>query len=253
MAETGNRHFFVSDVHLGAVGDTAGVRELEFLAFLRSLPEDTRGLYLLGDIFDFWVEYRDVAPRGYIRVLAELAKLSARGVDIWFFAGNHDYWVDDYLRDEVGVHIVTDKYRIVEIEGKTVCMGHGDGVGRHSLSTRFIFRFIRSPFWIAVLKIIHPWFIFRIAHVWSKSSRKKQGKRHYKFRGEDDPVFKFADEMGRSRKIDLYVFGHLHSPAEVDVPSGGKLFILDDWGRGANYLNFSGMYIEGRGLPKMEK
>lgn len=253
MLEEGDKYFFVSDVHLGAVGDSEGAREKAFLKFLKDLPEDTRGLFFLGDIFDFWVEYRDVAPRGFVRVLGELARLADRGVEMWFFAGNHDYWVFDYLRDEIGMHIITDTYRVMEVAGRTVCMGHGDGVGRHSLSTRLIFRFIRSPFWIAVLKIIHPWFIFRIAHVWSRSSRRKQGKRHYKFRGTEDPIYRFADELGRTRRIDMYVFGHLHSPAVVDVPSGGRLFILDDWAAGCNYLNLSGMCISGRDFPKIEK
>lgn len=253
MANPEGKIFFVSDVHLGAPGDKEGVREKAFVSFLQTLPAGTEKLFLLGDIFDFWVEYRDVIPRGFVRVLAELAKLSDRGVEIWFFAGNHDYWVFDYLRDEVGMHIVTDPYRIMEIDGKTVCLGHGDGVGKHSLATMFIFRLIRSPFWIAVLKIIHPWFIFRIANIWSISSRRKQGKRHYRFRGTEDPIYKFADELGRTQKIDLFVFGHLHSAAQMDMPCGGRLVILEDWGKGENYLNFSGMYMSGRPLPKIEK
>lgn len=253
MSGAQGQYFFVSDVHLGAIGDNENIREKYFLSFLRNLPSDTKGLFLLGDIFDFWVEYRDVAPRGYVRVLGELARLADSGVEIWYFAGNHDYWLYDYLRNEIGLHVVTDKYSVMELEGKTICIGHGDGVGRHSLATMFIFRFIRSPFWTRVLKIINPWIIFRIAHVWSETSRRKQGKRHYKFRGEEDPIFIFADELGRTRKIDLYVFGHLHSPAHVKVPSGGELFILDDWGSGENYLNFSGMYMVGRDLPKIEK
>ena len=251
MAE--GSYIFVSDVHLGAVGDSEGIREKRFVKFLEEIPEDTKGLFLLGDIFDFWVEYQDVVPRGFVRPLSELARLADRGVEIWYFAGNHDYWLKDYLRDEIGMHVVTDPYKILEVGGAVMCLGHGDGVGKHSLPTRFIFRFIRSPFWIAVLKFLHPWFIFRIAHAWSRSSRRKQGKRHYRFRGPEDPVYKFAEELGRSRHIDFFVFGHLHSGAAVKLPSGGSLYVLDEWGKGENYLNLSGMKISGRGLPNIDK
>lgn len=249
MADTGG-YFFVSDVHLGSISDTDGVREKNFVEFLRSIPEGTRGLYMLGDIFDFWVEYRNVVPRGYVRVLGELARLADSGVELWLLCGNHDYWVTDYLEKEVGVHIVRDAWKVMNVGGMNICMGHGDGVGKHRLVTRFAFHFFRNRVCITLLKILHPYLIFQFAHIWSEKSRAKH--RNYTFRGENDPIYRFALEHSAANRTDAYVFGHLHSPAKMELPCGSKLYILDDWGRGANYLHLSGMKISGFGRRNIE-
>jgi len=244
-------YYFVSDVHLGAISDPDNLREKAFVEFLRSLPKETKGLYMLGDIFDFWVEYQNVAPRGFVRVLGELAALHDRGVELWMFCGNHDYWFSDYLKKEIGLNIVYDPWKVVKVGDMTMCLGHGDGVGKHRLITRLVFHFFRSPFNIALLKFLHPYLIFQFAHKWSEQSRAKH--RHYTFQGENDPIYKFAAEHSASHDVDAYVFGHLHSPAQVTLPCGSKLFVLNDWKDGANYLHLSGMNIEGFGLKKIEK
>lgn len=251
MTPSTDKCYFVSDVHLGTSTDPRGEREKAFVEFLDSIPEDATALYLLGDIFDFWVDYRDVVPRGFVRVLGRLAALSDRGCRIWFFKGNHDYWVTDYFERELGARIVEDPYVVVEIGGKTFCLGHGDGLGPSDWKSRLIFRLFRNRTCIALLKSLHPRLVFGFARGWSSSSR-RGNEGQYSFAGEKDPLYIFADALGRSRKIDYYVFGHEHTPASVDVASGGRMFILGDWGDGPSYLNLSGMYISGRGLPNMD-
>lgn len=252
MNELFGRYFFVSDVHLGEVRDTSGDREKRFLKFLRTLPSDTRGLFLLGDIFDFWAEYRDVVPRGYVRVLGELARLADSGVKLWFFCGNHDWWVTDYLEKELGAQIVKAPYKIMDVGGLHLCIGHGDCVGRRSFRQRLLTHLFHSRFWIAVLKSIHPWFVFRLARRWSSSSRHRHPD-GYRFRGEEEPIWKFADKMVRRKKVDACIFGHLHAALEADLSDGKKLYLLGDWGESSSFLNLFGMYISGFGLPKMEK
>jgi len=240
MAEGGG-YYFVSDVHLGA-GDPDGSRERAFAEFLRGLPADTKGVFLLGDIFDFWVDYHDVVPRGSVRVLAAMAELASR-TEVWFFRGNHDWWVTDYFEKELGVHIVEEPYRVFDLDGRRVLMGHGDTLGERDAKSKLIFHVFRNKFCIALLKCLHPRWSFGFAHAWSASSRRRhtppQG-----FQLKDSGIYRFADEFGRSHDIDLYVFGHWHVPGHVAVESGGELRTLGAWepddAGGKNYFFLSG-------------
>ena len=161
--------YFVSDVHLGLQVADPAARETRFVDFLRSLPENTESLYLLGDIWDFWYEYRDVVPKGYVRVLAAIQDLVARGVKVYFFQGNHDVWTYSYF-EELGMIRLTQP-ALVEINGKKFCLGHGDGLGPSPLG----YKFLRGVFHCRVLQILfsmlHPWIAFRFGNNWSKSKQ----------------------------------------------------------------------------------
>lgn len=251
MEGSAPKYFFVADVHLGLDLLNPREREGRFFAFLQSLPEETKQIYLIGDIFDFWVEYKDVVPRGFVRVLGALAALCDRGVEVFFFKGNHDYWVTDYLTKEIGLKVIDDPYLLTEIEGKRFCLGHGDVLGKREFSFRLISLLFRSKVCIALLKALHPRWIFRFARGWSFRRRSKYyGK--YRFRGEDEPLYAFANALGEREKIDYYIFGHLHTPAQIEIPSGGTMYILGSWMEEDSYLNFSGMKILGRGCPNIQ-
>ncbi len=232
--------YFLSDIHLGSKYDKENAREKALVEFLRSLPSNTEAVYLLGDVFDFWVEYKDVIPKGYTRVLGELARLSDSGVKISFFRGNHDYWIIDYFQKEIGMKVIDEPYIIEEINGLRICLGHGDGLGRQSAKNRFIFSLFRNRFCIGLLKSLHPRLIFDFARCWSSNSRRKHLKSPYHFKGEEDLLYIFAEGIGSKGHIDYYIFGHLHDRAEIDVRNGGRMFILDDWGNGANYIRLDG-------------
>lgn len=232
MAQKGG-YCFVSDVHLGAA-DPDGARERAFADFLKGLPADTKAVFLLGDIFDFWVDYRDVVPRGHVRVLAALAELAAR-TDVWFFRGNHDWWVTDYFEKELGLHIVDEPYRVMELDGKKVCMGHGDTLGCRDAKSRLIYHVFRNKVCIALLKALHPHRVFSLARAWSARSR-----RHHQpptvFDIRSSGIYRFADEFGKSRRVDLYVFGHWHHAGRTAVESGGELHLLGAWTKAEDAL-----------------
>ncbi|MDD3200851.1 MAG: UDP-2,3-diacylglucosamine diphosphatase [Bacteroidales bacterium] len=245
-------YYFVSDTHLGLDYKDNKDREKLFVSFLQSLPQNTKALYLLGDIFDFWVEYKDVVPRGFVRVLGELAVLCDRGVEVYFFKGNHDYWTTDYLETEIGLKVVQEPYFITDIEGKRFCLGHGDGLGSHDLGYKLTSMLFRSKVCIFLLKMLHPRCVFNFARGWSLSRRKRYEGKYY-FRGKEDNLYKFANEFGKGKEIDFFIFGHLHSPAEIDIPSGGKMYILGGWIKGGYYLYFSGIGVAGGIFPKIER
>ena len=161
--------YFVSDVHLGLQVHDPEERERRFAGFLRSLPEDTQALYLLGDIWDFWYEYRDVVPKGYLRVLSALQDLMDRGVKVFFFEGNHDIWTYSYF-EELGMVKLTQPH-LVEIDGKTLCLGHGDGLGPVPAGYRFLRGVFHSRVTQFLFSMLHPWIAFRFGNGWSKNNR----------------------------------------------------------------------------------
>ena len=232
MSETG-KYYFVSDLHLG-VPDPERKRERLFVDFLKGLPVDTKGLFLLGDIFDFWVDYRDVVPRGSVRALAAIAEVAER-MDVWFFPGNHDWWVTDYFEKELGVKIIHEPYRVMELNGKQVCIGHGDTLGCHDLKSKLVFHVFRNPVCIALLRALHPHMVFPFAHAWAANSRKHHPDRAIEVTRETG-IYRFVNEFGKTRHIDLYVFGHWHSPIRMEVESGGELIVVGDWSQGVSYV-----------------
>ncbi|MCD8313078.1 MAG: UDP-2,3-diacylglucosamine diphosphatase [Bacteroidales bacterium] len=258
--------YFVADAHLGLeVGDPAE-RERRFTAFLRSIdPAETEALYLLGDIFDFWYEYRDVVPKGYSRVFAALLDLMDGGVKVYFFEGNHDVWTYHYF-EELGM-VRLAQPAVVQIGGKTFCLGHGDGLG----PGRRGYKFLRWVFHNRVLQflfsLLHPWIAFRIGVNWS-SKGPHTNIEPYVFKGEDEPLYKFAASFAdsyassadnaadpRARKIDYFIFGHYHVHVDINLPvsevaqpvndstqpaSGPRFMILKDWLDSSSYILFDG-------------
>ena len=239
------RTYFVSDVHLGLqVADPAG-REARFVDFLRGLPEDTGALYLLGDIWDFWYEYRDVVPKGYVRVFAALQDLMDRGVKVYFFQGNHDVWTYSYF-EELGMIRLTQP-AVVEIAGKKFCLGHGDGLG----PTPFGYRLLRSIFHNlivqAMFSMLHPWLAFRFGNGWSKENRLAR-KEEYVFKGEDEPLYKFAADFAKTHEVNHFIFGHYHVAVSMTLPSGASFNILKDWIDASSYICFDGENLTSESL-----
>jgi len=234
--------YFISDVHLGVYCIDPLYQDRRFADFIDGLPKETKAIYLLGDIFDFWYEYRRVIPRGHTRVLGALARRADSGTEIYFLRGNHDIWCYDYFRTELGIKVLDSQPHITVIGGKKFCIGHGDGL----CDLTFGFRFIRWMFHNRIIQklfnLIHPDLAFNLGYKWASHSRKiKSGHDdEYKFKGMDTPVCQFADEYGQNKKIDYYIFGHFHTPGETDIPSGGHLFILGEWVNAPSCVIFDG-------------
>ena len=161
--------YFVSDVHLGLQVADPAAREERFVSFLKGLPQETSALYMLGDIWDFWYEYRDVVPKGYVRVLAALLELMDGGVDVYFFQGNHDIWTYSYF-ESLGMKKLTQPCRVV-IGGKIFCLGHGDGLGPVPAGYRVIKYIFNNKIAQVLFSMLHPWIAYRIGNVWSRHSR----------------------------------------------------------------------------------
>ena len=229
--------YFVSDVHLGLqVADPAG-REERFVSFLKGLPQETDALYLLGDIWDFWYEYRDVVPKGYVRVLASLQDLMDRGVEVYFFQGNHDIWTYSYF-EELGMKKLVQPCK-VEIGGKTFCLGHGDGLGPTPFGYRVIKYIFNNKVIQTLFSMLHPWIAYRIGNVWSKHSRLSHNE-HYVFKGPSEPLYQFAAEYAENNKVDVFIFGHYHTTADLILPNGSRLVLLKDWISSSPYICFDG-------------
>ena len=232
--------YFVSDVHLGLkVGDPAE-RERRFAGFLRSLPEDTEALYLLGDIWDFWYEYRDVVPKGYIRVLSALQDLMDRGVNVYFFQGNHDVWTYSYF-EELGMKKLVQP-SLVEIGGKRFCLGHGDGLGPVPFGYRFLRGLFHNRLAQCLFSMLHPWIAFGFGNGWSRGNRLARHE-EYVFKGEDEPLYKFAEAYAEENTVDYFVFGHYHTFVDMTLPSGARLLVLKDWMEASSYICFDGKEV----------
>ncbi len=229
--------YFVSDVHLGLNVSDPKEREARFTGFLRSLPENTEALYMLGDIWDFWYEYRDVVPKGYVRVFAALQELMDRGVRVYFFQGNHDVWTYSYF-EELGMKKLEQPY-VVEIEGKTFCLGHGDGLGPVPFGYRFLRGIFHNRVAQCLFSMLHPWIAFRFGNGWSKNNRLAHDK-EYVFGGKDEPLYRFVEEFSSKRKIDYFIFGHYHAGVHIQLPGGAEMFVLKDWIKESSWLCFDG-------------
>jgi UDP-2,3-diacylglucosamine hydrolase len=231
------KSYFVSDVHLGLqVADPAG-RERRFVDFLRNLPQDAQDLYLLGDIWDFWYEYRDVVPKGYVRVFAAIQDLIDRGVKVYFFQGNHDVWTYSYFEELGMIRLVQPA--VVDICGKKFCLGHGDGLGPAPRGYMFLRSIFHCRFLQILFSMLHPWIAFRFGNNWSKGNRLAR-KDEYVFKGEQEPLYKFAEAFAQSNDVDYFVFGHYHVAVSMTLPSGASFNILKDWIDGSPYLCFDG-------------
>lgn len=218
--------FFVADVHLGLPIADPVEREARFVAFLKGLSrERTKALYLLGDIWDFWYEYRDVVPREGARVVAQFIDLMDAGVEVFFFEGNHDIWTYSFF-ESLGMKKLRQPC-VVDIDGKTFCLGHGDGLGGAKWSYGFMLKVFHCRFLQKMFSTLHPWIAYRIGLGWSDSNRRTH--KPYHFRGADEPLYKFAEEFSMKTPVDCFVFGHFHDSVDLVLPTGARLIVVKDW------------------------
>ena len=225
--------YFVSDVHLGLQVGNPADRERRFADFLNGLPSDTESVYLLGDIWDFWYEYRDVVPKGYIRVFAALTSLMDRGVKVYFFQGNHDVWTYNYF-EELGMKRLEQPY-VVEISGKKFCLGHGDGLGPVPSGYRILRGIFHNRVLQFLFSMLHPWMAFGLGNGWSKHNRLTHDI-SYEFKGAEEPLYKFAEGFSAENRVDHFIFGHYHDDVRVTLPSGAELHVMKDWINASPYI-----------------
>lgn len=200
---------------------------------------DAKTIYLLGDIFDFWFEYKYVVPRGFVRVLGKIAELSDMGIEIHFFTGNHDIWLTDYLAKECGV-IVHREPLVTDINGKKFFLAHGDGLGEKSTSFKLL-RFLFHNKWCQkAFATIHPRWALGIAHTWSNHSRATGDNSGY-LGEEKEYLVQFAKKhLQIAPNINFFIFGHRHIMLDLIISSTSRVIILGDWITYFSYGVFDG-------------
>ena len=227
-------HYFVSDIHLGS-GDVATQRRVErtFLSFLDKVAADGESLFLVGDIFDFWFEYKRVVPKGFVRVLGRLAELCDRGVRVVMLTGNHDMWVGNYLTEECGIELYTTPQTFT-LAGKRLFVAHGDNM---NIGGKPLLRAMNAMFRSKVLRkvaswLIHPDLFMRFGQWWSGKSRKShKGGKSAKML---NPLIEYATEYRWAHEVDYFVFGHLHYAADIDASE--RTLFMGDWHSQPSYI-----------------
>lgn len=200
-----------------------------FVNWLHQIKEDAAMIFLLGDIFDFWFEYRKVVPRGFVRVLGTIAGICDSGIPVHFFTGNHDIWVFDYLPEETGM-IVHHKPLETELFGKKFFLAHGDDLGKTDKKYQLLTRFFHNKVAQWAFAKIHPDVSFRLAHFWSKNSRLSRGIAGEGFLGEErEHQLIFARKKLKEKHFDYFVLGHRHIALEYQLTQDCQVIILGDW------------------------
>ena len=236
--------YFASDLHLGVPNREKSLeRERLFVQWLDEIKVDAEAIYLVGDVFDFWFEYKKVVPKGYIRLLGKLAEISDSGIPIHFFTGNHDMWLFDYLEKEIKVSIYKDPIKI-SLKGKQFFIGHGDGLGPGDMGYKIIKTIFRSRICQWLFERIHPNLGISIAEYWSKKSRIANGVKDEKFYGEDELLTQFCKEKMKTTEVDYFIFGHRHLPLEINLGDNTTYINLGEWVNYNSYAVFDGKKIE---------
>lgn len=232
--------YFLSDFHLGAPDYTSSLaREKMIVAFLDSIKEAASEIFLVGDMFDFWYEYRQVVPKGYVRLLGKLAELTDAGIPIHFFVGNHDMWMKDYFQKELNIPVYFEPAEFIR-DGKKLIVGHGDGLGPGDHGYKRLKKIFRNPVCQWLFGILPPVIGMGIANYMSRRSRAQTGATEEVFLGEEKEwLIIYCREVLKEKNIDFFVFGHRHLPIDYRL-NNSRYINLGDWIRYYTYAVFDG-------------
>lgn len=225
-----SKAYFLSDLHLGApYFSDSREAEARVVRFLDSIKDDADAIYLLGDVLDYWYEYRYVVPRGFVRLFGKLAELADSGIKIVWFIGNHDIWIFDYLPSEIGVRVV-DGSLTECIDGHYFFMTHGDGIGKLPASFRFLRRLFRSPICQKLYSGIHPRWTVPFAYNWSRHSRKIEGPSPEDAQRMMRNITEFSIEYLKEHpEINFFIYGHLHLLKDIQLSPTCRMLVLGEW------------------------
>ena len=237
----GKKIYFLSDFHLGMPDYSSSlVREKKVVAFLESIRHDAAEIFIVGDIFDFWYEYKTVVPKGYVRLLGKLAEITDSGIPVHFFLGNHDMWMNGYFEKELNIKVYREP-KVFEWNSKQFYIGHGDGLGPGDHKYKFLKKIFRSKFCQWLFGVMHPAMGMGLANYFSKKSRIQTMKTDKKFLGEDKEfLIIFCRQMLAKQHYDYFIFGHRHLPMDFTLNSKSRYINLGDWMRDFTYAVFDG-------------
>jgi UDP-2,3-diacylglucosamine hydrolase len=237
---TGNKLYFASDFHLGA-GSYATSREREerLVRWLDTIKADAAEVFLMGDVFDFWFEYKTVVPKGYVRFLGKLAELADRGIKLYLFKGNHDMWMFDYFERELGAVIISDEL-VIERNGKEFYLHHGDGLGPGDGKYKILKKIFRSKICQWLFARVHPNLGIGIANYWSRHSRIAGLSNQHRINVEQEWLVVYCRELLKTHFYDYLIFGHRHLPLNVQLNDKSSYINLGEWVNYNSYAVFDG-------------
>jgi UDP-2,3-diacylglucosamine hydrolase len=233
--------YFASDFHLGSFDiSDSHKREKMVISWLSSIEKDAKAIYLLGDIFDFWFEYKKVVPKGFVRLLGKLADLIDKGIDIHYVVGNHDMWMNDYLEQEIGLKLHFQEF-IINEDHKLIFLGHGDGLGKGDYTYKLLKVIFSSNICKWMFSRLHPNFGISLGQAWSNKSKNRQEK----LVNEDKEILAgYCKEQQKNNPVDYYVFGHRHIPIDVKIDERCRYINLGDWIHHNTYAVYSDQKLE---------
>jgi len=222
--------YFASDFHLGLdKNGSSRERETRIISWLDSIIDNTEQLYILGDLFDYWFEYKKVVPRGFVRILAKFAQFTERDIPVHVFTGNHDMWMFDYLETEIGVNLYTEPIER-ELHGKKFVLGHGDGLGPGDHGYKFIKKVFRSKINQWLFARLHPNLGIALMQKFSKKSREAESESPEFMGADKEWLVQYCEAEIESKEIDYFIFGHRHLPITHPLSNGKSVYINSgDW------------------------
>jgi UDP-2,3-diacylglucosamine hydrolase len=236
--------YFLSDFHLGAPDFSSSlVRERKIVAFLDEIRHDAATIFIVGDMFDFWYEYRKVVPRGYTRLLGKLAEITDQGIPLHFFVGNHDMWMKDYFQKELNIPVYFEP-KSFQFNDKRFYIGHGDGLGPGDHGYKFIKKVFRNPVCQWLFGILPPAIGIGLADYFSRKSRESTGKHEQEFMGEEKEwLITYCREQLQASHFDYGIFGHRHLPIDFRLNDQSRYINLGDWINYYTYASFDGQHL----------
>lgn len=235
--QTDKKVYFASDFHLGAPNHASSLeRERKIIQWLEEIRKDAACIFLIGDIFDFWFEYRQAVPRGFIRFQGKLAELRDEGIEIIFFVGNHDMWMFDYFPKELGIPVYY-KPQAWQINDKKFFIGHGDGLGPGDHTYKFIKSILRNPLCQWLFARLHPNLGIGVATYLSRRSRASKMKKNplVQFRGEKEWLIQYCKQKEKQEHFDFYIFGHRHLAVDFSIADNCRYINTGEWIKEPHY------------------
>ena len=245
VLETGKKVYFLSDFHLGAPNDTESrKREDRLVRFLQDARKDAGIIFIVGDIFDFWFEYKTVVPKGFVRILGTLAQLADEGIQLHIFTGNHDLWMQDYLSKELNAKLYFEPQAFT-IQNKQFLIGHGDGLGPGDKGYKRLKKIFTNPICQWLFRWLHPDAGIQLANYFSRKSRAKTGNADEIFLGEDKEwLILYTKEKAKTMAVDFFIFGHRHYAIDLKINDKSRYINLGDWIRLNTYAVFDGSDLQ---------
>lgn len=246
---TGKKIFFASDFHLGVPDqESSRQREQKIVKWLSSIEDEAAAVFLVGDIFDFWFEYKYTVPKGYIRLLGKLAFLRDKGIPVYFFTGNHDMWMFDYFPKELDIPVFRKPISF-KVNDTSIYVGHGDGLGPGDHVYKILKRIFANKICQRAFAILPSYIGMGIANYWSKSSRLSNIQKDEQFLNEKEWLYQYCLKLEKKQHFDYYIFGHRHLPLNMKINDRSHYINLGEWVNYYTYAVFDGKEFQ---LKKFE-